>query len=690
MKKTGMDKYRFSLSLDDGHNYSQVRIVKPITISGKKNGECFDFERKSSEWVFYRSGNTVLYDDFVALLAAPSDFVSQIKCKVELYDEWVTLTDTLFEGVVPLSSIKVNEDEGGISFSPDTAGTYEWWQQHKEDEFDFVKGVVNEEISVEKYNLQNNPVYISETPVLRTLYVPYVGGSYNNFQQDGYSDRNTNTLNIVVWDSGLEFQSGMYTDAGSPTGYSYYWGYDHWVCRVDAEGDIKYFYCIAEHTSAAENEPQSGAAWRDFWVQVDEHNFQNVVSRIRQLQANFPLLLYARGDGTYQPLFYFTSEGENEKQVGTETNCPLGKHCIAGSTISEHWDALSYEGNIFLVDAINYMLTGSGITFDSRFFMDATNPVTGTANTLNYLMLSHRAFLKGIETNDTEGAIELQGLVEEVCRLFNCKWHIDAVNEYLVIEHVLYYENGMAYDPPSTDVYTDLTDETVYLPKRYQVLTDACEGIDGEYGKTDREYKYNIRLPKTETIEISESYEPKYTITYDSGFGQHDVKVEKSFDVLGTDIQYMYANFEDSLEDGYLLLACYLDGGIAGANTILRKDVYVSRWDKDAAPPQYVLSVPSWGNDFANGDLMLYNLMEAYLIYMRYFLKGTINNIQYLFTKSFRGKEQRKIRFPRIEAGKFDPLKPIKTNLGSGVVDSWEVDTDTDFINVILIYPIEA
>ena len=98
-----------------------------------------------------------------------------------------------------------------------------------------------------------------------------------------------------------------------------------------------------------------------------------------------------------------------------------------------------------------------------------------------------------------------------------------------------------------------------------------------------------------------------------------------------------------------------------------------------------------------NGKICLESQLQYTAAMGKVILRAVIRNIgknhpvefqngdQLVLTQK-RIKKQREIKFPRLESGAFNPYALITTNLGDGEVSEYEIDTDTDFIKVTLMY----
>lgn len=658
------DKYKFAISFD-GTIYKYVTLAKTITITGELEEKTYRFNKKSSVWRILRYENLDVYTELLAKVASPSTIVTRIKCRVELYDDFTTFTEYSFEGYISIEKINIDEDGGIIEFTPEEDSSYAWYDEHKSDRKDI--------ISSENSTLHANTLYIDDKSVLKEYWVPYNldNETLKNLTLIDHSDDDDNGATIQHWSSIMSY-------AGDPN-FEHWWK-QGWVVHTDETW--KFYYCIKSHDAAiASTEPGVGAYWRKYWIQVDEFNrYQNAVYHVGQQISTYPLPDFVLGDGIFQPPFYMGS--------GTDlsaTNCPANYYCKGSLTVVDDVATLLTNGNVKLSDAINYLLDGSGLTFGSDFFTSSTNPVTGRANHINYLRLASVAFLKNINDSSTTGEVSLEELLNDLCNTFNCLWYITGTT--LKIEHISYFESGGSYGGTQL-VYTDLTNTTTY-PYKWQIISE----IDGS--GSDKQYSYVSQLPQKEIFHFNDGYDYDGEIWYDSAFAKIGEKTTRNISTYIVDLAYIFYNRANSVDDGFCLVAC------DAAGNVLRRDTGL-KWRKNATEDVYTglhgsprgftnrLDISLYGKEqsYPNGDLQWHNLLTEFWVYSVYFLQGRINNqaSPTTFTTQKRIKKQREIKFPRLESGAFNPYALITTNLGDGEVSEYEIDTDTDFIKVTLMY----
>ncbi len=126
---------------------------------------------------------------------------------------------------------------------------------------------------------------------------------------------------------------------------------------------------------------------------------------------------------------------------------------------------------------------------------------------------------------------------------------------------------------------------------------------------------------------------------------------------------------DDTSDDSYcIVVATYPDF------TVIRKNT-AFKWTEgvDGSPRTF----ERYADDshypylqYPNGDLTWFQILPKYWIYNRPFLKGKVNGLYpaSTFSSQKKTKKQKEIIFPRMEAGLFDPLKLINTNVDDGEV----------------------
>lgn len=643
----GRNKYIFSLSFDDGETYDPVVLTKSPAIQGSKEENLGDYRLKTGTWKFVKHENPSLYGRILYVLETPSSSLTPIKVKIELLNSEETIAWVVYQGYITLEGIHVDASDGGtISFTPEEAGTYLWYEQNKTTKKDLV--------SLANAALYTNTINIDDTSVPVEYWLPLSleCDHFNNFFELEHSDGDNNGCNIQHW-----------SDEQGIT----YVGYDDDRKFMFKEGWVvhpatwKYYYCIKTHTPSSLNEPGFGPQASEYWIGFDWYPYENAVYHVIQQRSDFALPNFVKGNGYYQPMF---ESGTGDDTLAT--NCPDTKYCLGAQSVVTGTAIVTTTGNIKIADAFNYLLEGSGLTFYSQLLAPGTNPVTGQPNKYSNMFLSHRGFLKGTQSEDTKGEVSLDELINDICELLNCRWYIDPVNEYLVIEHVNFFLYGFTYLEGSPAIYADLTDTTKYKLKE-QIIFD----INGD--PTDKNFKYGKNLQKKEIFKINDTYDYDNYITYSSHFAKSSDELTHNISLISTDFMFVIKAVDKSSDDQFCLISCSDDG-----NIIHRRDTYMHH--------RLTQKI-----NYPNGDLIMYNILTDLWRYDRIFKSGSLNlePRSLTFFTAKKNKIQKDLRFPRIEVGPFDPQKLIKTNIGDGEVQEFEIETDSDYINVTLIYDID-
>jgi hypothetical protein len=662
MNVRGKDKYRYYISTDGETTWLEVVLTKPVTLSGSREGKLRDFRQKSSEWKFVKYENVPIYN-LIAALTSFSTVLNKIQVKIDLYENYITLTQTVFEGYIPLESIKMNVDYGTITFTPEEDSKYTWWDEHKGDKknlLDIAGGLINiieTSVPIEYYL----PLSL-ECDSFRNLHVL----NHSDITIEGGDEVLNNDASIPIWTLGVTY----YQDWDGPI-----WRLAGWVVDVQTVMGKDFYtfcYCIKDHIADALNCPH-GVNGATYWVSYTNAPYDNAVYHVIQQRSNFRLPGYVRGNGTFDPTFTGES-GDNDDA----TNCPAEKFCRGWyETVTDGTAMVNDGGAIGLFATMNHFLTGSGLTFHSDFFSLATNPVTGTTNKLTNLYFLSNAFTKACNIAKTISdfddttlvneklEVEFEELVNSLCDTWNLAWYISGT--YFIIEHIKFFENGNQY-VGTPGIYAELTNKTNY-PIKYQTIEDISgQNEDGKIGYTGSHQK--------EIFKFSDTKDFGSIILYYSALAKKGSSITYA-PLYSTDITYIVDYPDDASSDGICLVAC------DSSDNILRRNV---------TQGQFEHTLNSWETAevftlYANGDIFYDNLIRDFWIYSRYFLSGKINSdaAYTTFQTQKRTKKQEQLRIPRI-TGVFEPLKLITTNLGNGEVESYVHDLDVDFINVLLLY----
>jgi hypothetical protein len=427
MINTG-NKYKCFIQ-HDGANYMGVNLVKPITISGKKDDQSFRYARKSSVWKFARYENVALYDAIKLLLLTPSTLANEILVKCELWDNWIAMTEVVYTGYVPLSGIAINEDNGIIEITPSEKSDYDWYDQHKNDKHDIYNEVTG------TYEMLG--YYVST--IIEEYWVPAAGGTY--ITPNGF---NSDTVPTTVWNPLT----------------SYVIGYEHDSWAEYPNGTL--WHCISSNVG---HQPSVGSSyWERLADTVGIGGYATDVDHIYREVCDLPFKTnafeYIQGDGVFEAGFpavmtanVAAIRGENLHEYRWSRNAATtesGYMILCGTTTAAD-NVVSTGKNHGLMDVLSYLLqvpykekvTGdylapSGLTISSKFLTDTNNPVTGIINHYSNLRLVHNRSVKGIDDIETTGEMTLEGLLRDLCETLQLSWSIIGTTFY--IEHVNFFD----------------------------------------------------------------------------------------------------------------------------------------------------------------------------------------------------------------------------------------------------------
>lgn len=615
------EKYRYLLSTDGGINYVRLKLVKNPVIKLSKQKGSYDFRASCDGIKFVYYENPGIYGSLINRIANYSTQAEKIKFKIELWENYTALTSTPYEGYVPLSALKINENHGTVEFTPVEDDKYAWWEQHKADKVDLLN-------TARPLNRLNTITY-DVNSYTEDYYIP---SDITHFIPHGFST-SCPGVTIQNWGLGNDYTGGN-------------WQWENWV-KKSSGGPYRY-YCVQDHTATPDTEPGVGANWTDFW-----EVYTHVVYISRQV-SDLPLTAnghdYIHGNGIWEPGFPSVVTADS-----SASNCDPFYYYYPVCSPETGTMNLVEDGAVLMSDIINYMLYGSGLTFYSQFFSDATNPITGLPNKLTELYMIHKAHIKGIADDSSKGELTLQDFIADICDFFQCFFYIDEANSYFRIEHQKYFETG--------SVGIDLTDLTAY-PLKYQTIYDRLGGNE------DENYNYlSDELPEKETFAVIDSFDYDNFIQYNSAFSKLGEIKKHQLNTFSTDFGYIIKYPTKTNDDGFCLVACDGSKSVCRRTTKMR---YINA----------LYSAFTFAN-YPNGDLSFDNILNDFFLQFRYFTVGTINYVAKTFTAK-RIRKQGQITFPRLAA--FDPYELIKTNLGNGQVSTAEIDTDTDRIKVTLLY----
>lgn len=294
----------------------------------------------------------------------------------------------------------------------------------------------------------------------------------------------------------------------------------------------------------------------------------------------------------------------------------------------------------FVLDQIT-----TGLTVHSEFFTDAVNQVTLATNHVNYLTIAQKSDIIRPASTDRAGVFEISWneLMNILWVMFQVKWNI--IGTVVTVEHISWFTGANGADL-RTQLSAVATNKYVYLKES---------------------------MPKYETFKFMEAYNTDFVgqpIWYDSDCVDQNKDtniLEKPINVT-TDLEYIMNTPDEISDDGFVILANYLDGG-----------TYYVRISDGAYAHDILL----------NMDLSWANLHNCFYRHNRVLIEGYMNAAPKFFWTAQKTIQQ---ECNIIQCTAFDPTLTLQTELGEiylhnerGTVKTAKI-SPTDDIALSLIY----
>ena len=292
--------------------------------------------------------------------------------------------------------------------------------------------------------------------------------------------------------------------------------------------------------------------------------------------------------------------------------------------------AVSYEENRLLIDVFRYIVGQlvPGVGVISSFLEDATNPVTGDTNRMNYVTIAAKYDIKNpAGPAATKAMISFDDIIE-IFKCMNLRWDYDGAD--ITVEHESYWA--------ATPGGIDLRDYPL-----------AVASNKYTYIKQD--------MPKYEKFKWMESgvQFAGWDIWYDSPcVDQNSETNEKTLDFnVTTDIELIEAGNEDIKDDGFVLLS---NSFALGTYAI------------------YNGAIPNMGVTLYDNCFFAWPFLHDYYFrHGRVILDGYMNNELNQFYTALKTKKQ---EVSIIYCDTFDPSEEITSELGETYFDGAKAVVD--------------
>ena len=285
-----------------------------------------------------------------------------------------------------------------------------------------------------------------------------------------------------------------------------------------------------------------------------------------------------------------------------------------------------------LIYCINYILAqicGTGIVIDSELLTNNINPVTGTTpNPLQFLALFAKSDIINASGSDLawQANVSIEEALGDLSAIFNALWYVDTTTNKLIFEHVTAILSNV--------VGTDLT---------------TLDG--GKWAKGRNLIKWDKEeVPRAETFNFVQPCAQQdfigFPIDYTQGCSTAR-SIETRTAKIETELTRIYQNTQED-KTGLVLIAYA---------SILQDD------QADEVGELSQLFIP-------NAPLSWANLHRDYFHDWRFLTNGTLNNVATVFDSTRPIKRQDGLVFPLCCLNDFNPLELIKTEIGSGRLES--------------------
>jgi hypothetical protein len=606
-----------------------------------KEKEQWFFRKKSDEWKLMFYENKVVYAALLVLLTDLDGITDEIKVKIDCYEDFETFSYNEFTGIIPINGLAIDEDSGVIRFTPEPKDAYAWYDEYKDQKVNIL------------IDIPFKPITYTGHPVLYRLY-------FDTSVEDP-------DVSEYVRPAGPP-DTYVIGQSYSPGAQELGWGNKGWCLGSDGG----YYKCISAHTGAAAKAPVTGANWATYWQIVTLH------ASWGQTQTDVPVTGYTQGNDIYDTDFPNVTT-----QVTGATNCDSSHWFvdgndvtpIAGNKLTDFARNIIKTGDYPTANGVlNLLLYRANQTFTvvSQYFSAATNPVTGVASrTLNVCLAPILTVKNYYVTVDHSGdALVYEMTLAEYFKFlavqYNVFWYIDGTN--LVVEHRKFFENDYSYTVPMP-VGVDLTDHTTYLIKKYAVLNSR--DIDQQINSNSYSYPGGDYV-QWEEFNYRDGGGSPGIIEYTSKIVKPGKKTDYDVRNFMCDFYVLVLSPDTVQDDGLFVIAADV------SDVMYTRDAIRRGYSRGAVVPATYLNVQ-------NGDLFWDNVIRDWHTYGRQLASGKVTGTTVVFDSVVPMRKQVELSFPRL--AEFDPMKLVTTGLGDGFTEAAELNTETDFIKITLLYP---
>lgn len=333
----------------------------------------------------------------------------------------------------------------------------------------------------------------------------------------------------------------------------------------------------------------------------------------------------------------------------TTANPPNAYPIVVFTIVIPQVASVVYDRCFLLNDAMENLLEDFSLGYRSDFFQNAINPVTGATSKTANILMAQKSDIKRPGDSDpaTKANMSPYRLITLMCDIFNLRWFIEPYTTpsgqsalRLRIEHISWFskQNGVDISAGKYTNYTRSQNKYTYMspPPRYEKWTFMEEGGDDFVG-TPIEYPY---IKNTERKDI-----------------------ERSIDIITTDIQYIQEYVDKISDEGFVMFSATNSGTYYRLNTDIGRISGAYAW---------------------NGAFSKANILYDYWRHDRPFPTGQMNGASITFISTQKVKEQVELTIPLLEPIATNKL--LKTGLGWGEIYEAVEDLEMESLKLKLRY----
>lgn len=304
-----------------------------------------------------------------------------------------------------------------------------------------------------------------------------------------------------------------------------------------------------------------------------------------------------------------------------------------------------------------------GTTEYSEFLYSNVNPVVNKA--FHIFITQKTNILKGEYDQPAQKAeTTFKALMDMLKQCFKCYWFVN--NGKLRIEHISWFLKGGAY----TDNDIIGIDLTSIIDTRTRKLLSYAQNTV-KYNKDELTSRYEFEWAE----DCSSAFSGK-SITAEGEYIQKDKNESIAPSDIASDVDFMLLNPESFSNDGFALLGATNSG---------------SGWKLPYVDFTFVDSYSSMAyNVSAQNGYMAWSFLELFYLWdmpsMNFNIDGVlkINNINEYYVRGIKRIMTQSVKVPYEENP--DTTKLVKTEIGSGQINSISIDMNTKQISIDLLF----